>query len=577
MLRFTNDYRTLVREFSWNIPAHFNIGCATVERAPADSLALIEVNADGARRDWSFGEVLATANRLANGLKSLGAVRSDRVGILLAQSAACALSHLAAYRAGLIAVPLFSLFGPEALEYRLSDSGARWLITDVEGLSKVVALRDRLPHLSGTIVVGGRAQNETIDFDSLLAKASDRFDAVDTAAEDPALIIYTSGTTGPPKGALHALRVLLGHLPGVEMPHDFFPQPGDCFWTPADWAWIGGLLDVLLPSWFHGVPVVACRMAKFDPERAYDLMTKHRVRNVFLPPTAARMMRQVLAPRSRPALRTLASGGETLGAELLEWGRVTLNLAINEFYGQTECNVVVGNSTVLFSAKPGSMGRPVPGHHVAVVDAEGQVLGPDKMGTLAIRRPDPVMFLRYWNRPDATAAKFLSDWVVTGDQGHVDKDGHLWFTGRDDDLITSSGYRIGPGEIEDCLLKHPAVADAAVVGVPDPVRTEVVKACVVLKSGVPGTEALKSELQEFVRSRLAAHEYPRMVEFRDSLPLTATGKIIRRALRNLNPRCDPSCPLRAAPRVGPTGLVSRSGRRAGRFILTSVLVVYGVD
>ncbi len=497
MLRFTNDYRTLVREFSWNIPAHFNIGCATVERAPADSLALIEVNADGARRDWSFGEVLATANRLANGLKSLGAVRSDRVGILLAQSAACALSHLAAYRAGLIAVPLFSLFGPEALEYRLSDSGARWLITDVEGLSKVVALRDRLPHLSGTIVVGGRAQNETIDFDSLLAKASDRFDAVDTAAEDPALIIYTSGTTGPPKGALHAHRVLLGHLPGVEMPHDFFPQPGDCFWTPADWAWIGGLLDVLLPSWFHGVPVVACRMAKFDPERAYDLMTKHRVRNVFLPPTAARMMRQVLAPRSRPALRTLASGGETLGAELLEWGRVTLNLAINEFYGQTECNVVVGNSTVLFSAKPGSMGRPVPGHHVAVVDAEGQVLGPDKMGTLAIRRP-----------------------------------GHLWFTGRDDDLITSSGYRIGPGEIEDCLLKHPAVAIAAAVGVPDPVRTEVVKACVVLKNGVSGTDALKIELQEFVRSRLAAHEYPRIVEFRDSLPLTATGKIIRRALRN---------------------------------------------
>jgi acetyl-CoA synthetase len=532
MLRFTNDYRTLIREFSWNIPARFNIGCAAVERAPGDSLALIEINADGARRDWSFGEVVATANRLANGLRSLGAVRGDRVGILLAQSAACALSHLAAYRAGLIAVPLFSLFGPEALEYRLSDSGARWLITDVEGLSKVVSLRDRLPNLSRTIAVGGRARNETIDFDSLIAKGSDRFDAVDTAAEDPALIIYTSGTTGPPKGALHAHRVLLGHLPGVEMPHDFFPHQGDLFWTPADWAWIGGLLDVLLPSWFHGVPVVACRMTKFDPERAYDLMTKHRVRNVFLPPTAAKLMRQVPAPRSRPALRTLASGGETLGAELLEWGRVTFNLEINEFYGQTECNVVVGNSSLLFSAKPGSMGRPVPGHHVAVVDAEGQVLGPDKMGTLAIRQPDPVMFLRYWNRPDATDAKFVSDWLVTGDQGHVDQDGHLWFTGRDDDLITSSGYRIGPGEIEDCLLKHPAVAIAAAVGVPDPVRTEVVKACVVLKSGVNGTDALKIELQQFVRDRLAAHEYPRIVEFRDSLPLTATGKIIRRALRD---------------------------------------------
>src|SRR5260370_15621273 len=450
MLRFTNDYRTLVREFSWNIPAHFNIGCATVERQPADSLALIEVNADGARRDWSFGEVLATANRLANGLKSLGAVRSDRVGILLAQSAACALSHLAACRAGLIAVPLFSLVGPEALEYRLSDSGARWLITDVEGLSKVVDLRDQLPNLTGTIVVGGRAQNETIDFDSLLAQGSDRFDAVDTAAEDPALIIYTSGTTGPPKGALHAHRVPLGHLPGVEMTHDFFPQPGDCFWTPADWAWIGGLLDVLLPSWFHGVPVVACRMAKFDPERAYDLMASQRVRNVFLPPTAAKLMRQVPRPRSRPVLRTVASGGETLGAELLDWGRATFNLTIHEFYGQTECNLVVGNNAALFAAKPGSMGRAIPCRRVAGIDGEGQVLPPDKMGTLAIRRPDPAMFLRYWNQPEASAAKFVDDWVVTVDQGPLDQDAYLRFTARDDDLLTSAGYRIGPGEIEAC-------------------------------------------------------------------------------------------------------------------------------
>jgi acetyl-CoA synthetase len=532
MLQASNDYLRLVQEFSWDIPEHFNIGRAAAESAPPDSLALIEITADGARRDWRFGEVLAAANRLANGLTSRGARRAERVGILLSQSAACAISHLAVYRAGLIAVPLFALFGPEALEYRLFDSGARWLITDVDGLSKVLEIRDRLPDLAGIVVVGGDGQSGTIDFDGLLAKGSDRFDAVDTAAENPALIIYTSGTTGPPKGALHAHRILLGHLPGVEMPHDFFPQPGDCFWTPADWAWIGGLLDVLLPSWFHGVPVVACRMPKFDPERAYDLMASQRVRNVFLPPTAAKLMRQVPRPRSRPVLRTLASGGETLGAELLDWGRATFNLTIHEFYGQTECNLVVGNNAALFAAKPGSMGRAIPGHHVAVIDGEGQVLPPDKMGTLAIRRPDPVMFLRYWNQPDASAAKFVDDWLVTGDQGRLDPDGYLWFTGRDDDLITSAGYRIGPGEIEDCLLKHPAVAMAAVVGVPDPVRTEVIKACLVLKSGVAGTEALKSELQEFVRSRLAAHEYPRIVEFRDSLPLTATGKIIRRALRN---------------------------------------------
>jgi acetyl-CoA synthetase len=532
MLPARKDYLSLVQSFSWEIPPRFNIGRAVVERAPADALALIEVASDGRRRDWSFGELLAASNRLANGLRALGARVGDRVGILLPQSAACALSHVAVYRAGMVAVPLFGLFGPDALEYRLSDCGARFAISDLEGLSKLQQIRDRLPALEQIIVVGGQKQAGTVEFDQLLARCSDQFEAMDTAADDPALIIYTSGTTGQPKGALHAHRVLLGHLPGVELPHDFFPRPGDCFWTPADWAWIGGLLDVLLPSWFHGIPVVAHRMVKFDPERAYDLMTRHGVRNVFLPPTAAKMMRQVSAPPSKPKLRTIASGGETLGAELLDWGRATFGLTINEFYGQTECNLVVGNDAELFPVNPGSMGRPIPGHRVAVIDEQGGVVSANTLGTIAIARPDPVMFLHYWNQPEATAAKFVGDWMVTGDQGRVDKEGYVWFVGRDDDLITSAGYRIGPGEIEDCLLKHPAVAMAAVVGVPDPIRTEVVKACVVLKPGLAGTDQLKAELQGFVRSRLAAHEYPRIVEFRDSLPLTATGKIIRRELRS---------------------------------------------
>jgi acetyl-CoA synthetase len=540
MLPRRKDYASLVREFSWEIPARFNIGRAVGERPPADGLALIELDSDGSRRDWRFGEVLRAANRLANGLTALGARRGDRVGILLAQSAACAISHLAVYRAGLVAVPLFGLFGPDALQYRLADCGARFAIADVEGLSKLLEIREQLPALAEIVVLGGRGRSKTVDFDSMLAMGSDAFEAVDTNAEDPALIIYTSGTTGPPKGALHAHRVLLGHLPGVELPHDFFPQPGDRFWTPADWAWIGGLLDVLLPAWFHGVPVVAHRMAKFDPERAYDLMARHRVRNVFLPPTAAKLMRQARPPNFRPDLRTVASGGETLGAELLDWGRATFDLTINEFYGQTECNLVVANDAPLFPVKPGSMGRPVPGHQVSVIDANGQTPRPGEMGTVAIRRPDPVMFLAYWNRPEATSAKFAGDWLLTGDQGRLDEDGYLWFAGRDDDLITSAGYRIGPGEIEDCLLKHPAVAMAAVVGAPDPMRTEVVKACLVLKPGFPAGESLKLELQNFVRSRLAAHEYPRIIEFRDSLPLTATGKIIRRALRDERPASSPA-------------------------------------
>ena len=367
----------------------------------------------------------------------------------------------------------------------------------------------------------------------MLEQASDRLDPVDTAAEDPAVIIYTSGTTGQPKGALHAHRVLLGHLPGVEMPQELFPKPGDLMWTPADWAWIGGLFDVLLPSLHHGVPVLAHRQPKFDPEEAFALMAQAGVRNTFMPPTALKIMRGVARPRDRwgYALRSVCSGGETLGAELLDWGQETFGLTINEFYGQTECNLVVANSSGILPVRPGSMGRAAPGHSVAVVDAGGQPLPAGEVGTIAIRHPDPVMFLGYWNNPTATEEKFAGDWLLTGDQGLQDDEGYFRFVGRDDDVITSGGYRIGPGEIEDCLLKHPAVALAAAVGVPDPLRTERVKAFIVPAEGVETGPALVEEIQNFVKTRLAAHEYPREVEFVSSLPMTTTGKIVRRELR----------------------------------------------
>ena len=345
------------------------------------------------------------------------------------------------------------------------------------------------------------------------------------------MIIYTSGTTGNPKGALHGHRVLPGHLPGVELPHEFFPQPGDLFWTPADWAWIGGLFDVLMPAWHHGVPVLVHRFTKFDPERAMDLMARHGVRNVFLPPTALKLLRQADVRPGGARLRTLASGGETLGGELLDWGRRTFGLTINEYYGQTECNLVVGNAACLMEVRAGSMGRPIPGHRVAIIDEQGNELPPGTEGAVAVRRPDPVMFLGYWNKPGATAGKFIGDWLVTGDRGRRDADGYLWYLGRDDDVITSAGHRIGPGEIEECLMGHPAVALAAAIGVPDPVRTEAVAAYVVLRPGHAPSDALAREVQDFVRTRLAAYEYPRQVRFVDELPMTATGKIMRRMLR----------------------------------------------
>ncbi|HTS91498.1 MAG TPA: acyl-CoA synthetase [Stellaceae bacterium] len=535
MLGRGSSYEAVARAFRWQVPERYNIGTDVADRQAAerrDGLALLFLDEHHRERRFTFGEIAALSNRFANALVARGLQRGDRLGVLLPQAPETAIAHVAAFKAGLVSVPLFTLFGEEALEFRLRDSGARALVTDAAGLAKLLAIRDRLATLESIFVTGGVGIAGTLDFEAECEDASDAFTAAETSADDPAIIIYTSGTTGNPKGALHAHRVLLGHLPGVEMPHEFFPQPGDFFWTPADWAWIGGLFDVLLPAWHHGVPVLAYRARKFDPEEAFAFMEKHGVRNAFMPPTALKLMRQ-LGAKPRPGLRprTVASGGETLGDELLEWGRETFGVVINEFYGQTECNLVVGNNATLFPVRPGSMGRPIPGHTVRVVDETGRPLPAGEHGQIGVSRPDPVMFLGYWSNPAATRERFAGEFLLTGDMGRADAEGHLWFLGRADDVITSAGYRIGPGEIENCLMKHPAVAMAAAVGVPDPLRTEIVKAFLVLKPGREGSPSLAREIQDFVKVKLAAHEYPRAVEFVDSLPMTTTGKIIRRALR----------------------------------------------
>ena len=526
MLTRQTDYQRLYQGFAWNLPARYNMGIDTCDRHADGSgkLALIYITEAGAVSRYSFDWFRAQSNRFANALAAHGFGRGDRLAILLPQAPETAIAHLAAFKSGMISVPLFTLFGEEALEFRLSDSGARGIVTDLAGAQKLASIRDRLPALRHVYVVGS-------DFDRLLDKASDGFVPVDTVPDDPALLVYTSGTTGNPKGALHAHRVLLGHLPGVELPQDFFPQPGDRFWTPADWAWVGGLLDVLLPAWHHGVSVVAHRARKFDPHQAVDLISRHAVRNTFLPPTALKLMRMADIRPSKPGLRSIGSGGETLGAELLDWATQTFGVTPNEFYGQTECNLVASNNSTLFPIRPGSLGRAVPGHRLAIVDEGGQPLPAGEVGTIGILRPDPVMFLGYWNNPTATAAKYAGDYLLTGDLARQDEDGYLWFAGRSDDLITSAGYRIGPGEIEDCLLRHPAVSMAAVAGIPDPVRTEAVKAWIVLRAGFTGSDDLARDIQAFVRGRLAAHEYPRHVEFVTDLPMTATGKIMRRELR----------------------------------------------
>jgi acetyl-CoA synthetase len=445
-------------------------------------------------------------------------------------------AHLAAYKLGAVALPLFYLFGPDALQYRLSDSGATVLVTDIEGAWKLEDIRAKLPTLRSIYCIEqetGSYPQECKSLWSSLQGESESFLPVNTLAEDPAVIIYTSGTTGKPKGALHAHRVLLGHLPGVEISHDFFPQDGDLMWTPADWAWIGGLLDVLLPSLYHGVPVLARRFEKFEPSAVFALLAKHKVRNVFFPPTALKMLRAVNDPQKHWnfALRSVASGGESLGEELIAWGQKELGVTINEFYGQTECNVVVSGCSVLYTRKFRTIGRAVPGHVVAVVDENGTPLASGVTGNIAIKSPDPVMFLGYWNKPQATAEKFAGEYLLTGDLGEIDSEGYIRYVGRDDDVITSAGYRIGPGPIEECLLKHESVRMAAVIGKKDSQRTEIVKAFIVLAEGFEPSEQLVKDIQAFVRERLAAHEYPREITFMEALPATVTGKVMRRSLR----------------------------------------------
>ena len=504
-------YDELRAAFRWELPATLNLGVEVCERQPREDPAILVTDGRDVTRTVTFAELSDDSNRLANALRALGVAAGERVGIVLPQRPETALAHIAAAKLGAIAVPLSILFGPDALEMRLRDADVRVVLGEGEPLRRIAALGVDVP-----LVDVDR------DLGRLLADASPAFEPVPTTPDTPALLVYTSGTTGPPKGALHGHRALAGHLPGFALSHDFFPQRGDVIWTPADWAWIGGLYDVLMPALRHGRPVVAYNGGKFDPERAFELMGRIGVRNVFMPATALRLLRRH-DPGTPVSLRTVASGGETVGVETAAWCRDRLGVRLNEFYGQTEANLVVGNCAA-WDARPGSMGLPYPGHDVRVVDGEVCVRVED----------DPVVFLGYWRNESATAAKVRDGWLRTGDRAEQDGDGYLRFVGRDDDVISSAGHRIGPGEIEECLIRHPAVALAAVIGTPDPERGELVKAYVVLAPGAVAGEALAGELQAFVRERLAAYEYPRAVAFVDDLPMTVTGKIRRGELRRLD-------------------------------------------
>lgn len=531
-----DDFDEISKQFQWEIPDRFNMGVACcdvhAEKTPQKA-ALIEWHPNGEPTKYSFQDLKNASNRLANALDNLGFAQGDRLGIILPQSFETALCHIAVYKSAGIAVPIARLFAADALAYRLKRAGVSIIVTNRDGAAKLAEINDPLPDLKHIICIDDDVPDNTISFRNICAEASSDFTPADTTPDTPALIIFTSGTTGPPKGALHGHRVLIGHLPGVQIHHEFMPQENDRAWTPADWAWAGGLLNILMPSLYFGVPVVFGGLDRFDPEKAFQLMSEMKVANAFIPPTALRLMKTVEAPAKRfhLSIRTIGSGGESLGEDTFDWAQRELNIQINEFYGQTECNLVLSSCAKLGILKRGAIGKPVPGHTVAIVDNNGVVCPPGTQGQVAIMRPDPVMFLGYWQDEEATKTKYTNNWMTTGDQAIMDKDGYFYFVGRDDDIINYAGYRVGPGEIEDCLISHPAVKLAVAVGKPDPLRSEIIKAFVVLQDDVAQSDALAEEIKAHVKSRMAANIYPREVEFVGEIPMTTTGKVIRRLFR----------------------------------------------
>ena len=557
-----DQYAALHSRFRWQVDTHFNIAQACCQRWADESTAIRIHRPGAAGRDYSYADLQHSADALSLALGALGVRRGDRVAIVLPQCFETAVAYMAVLQMGAVAMPLSILFGPDALEFRLQDSEAVLAIADENAMASLKAVRPNCPALR-TILAAGQAEGRSdMDYSRALADHPGVFKAVNTLAEDPAILIYTSGTTGQPKGALLAHRALIGNLPGFVASQNWFGFDGKTnassqavFWSPADWAWTGGLMDALLPTLYFGRPIVAYN-GRFSPELAFDLMASQGVTHTFLFPTALKaMMKAYPHPRQqfKLQLKAIMSAGEAVGDAVFAYTRDELGVIVNEMFGQTEINYVVGNCSMFWPAKPGSMGKAYPGHRVAVIDDAGRECAVGVPGDVAVNRfdihgePDPIFFLGYWKNSAATEAKFTSDWCRTGDMARRDADGYLWYDGRADDVFKAAGYRIGPGEIENCLVKHSAVANAAVVPKPDRERGALVKAYVVLAPDFAAQRALQAgagagavadfdraltaALQAHVKGLLAPYEYPKEIEFIDALPMTTTGKVQRRVLR----------------------------------------------
>ena len=528
------SYEALVEGFRWDVPDRMNIASEVFDRWSHDRrrIALLVEGPDGRRDVWSYWELIRLAKRYANFLVSLGIRPGERVSLVMPQSAEVAALHLAVYAVGATVLPMSSLYGPDSYRHILSDSSAGTIVVAEDYADRIRMVKDDLPDLETVVIFGQPGDGERS-----LAEAEafpPDFEPVDTSSMDPAMLLYTSGSTGHPKGALHGHRIIEGYLLTFKLFFNIEFDESTVFYTPSDWAWVGGLLDILLPALVFGHPVVADQK-RFSAERAFEVIARNGVTHAFLTPTALKMMAQVPDPASRfdLDLRVIASGGESVADELHKWSEHDLGAVINEFYGLTEVNHLAGGCEALWPGIPGWMGLPYPGRTVAVLGEDGKPIEPGQVGEIGARPGDPTQMIEYWGNPEATEGRLRDGWIMTGDQATVDATGYIRFLGRDDDMVSSAGYRIGPAEVEESLVRHPKVAEVAVIPSPDPIRGQVVKAVVVLADGHTGGEDLTAELQAQVKTHLAAYKYPRIVEYVERLPKTTTGKLNRKLLASL--------------------------------------------
>ena len=547
------DYEATCAGFSWEdvrrelagLPggAGLNIAHEAVDRHAAgalrDRLAMRWLGKNGAVRDFTYGDLARESSRFASVLKGLGIAQGDRVFALAVRIPELYLAALGTLKNGSVFCPLFSAFGPEPIRQRLERGDGRVLVTTVRLYEKKIAqLLNTLPQLNRVLLTDAAEDlsDSVLSLPRLMATAASDFTIPPTDPEDMALLHFTSGTTGMPKGAVHVHDAVLTHFTTGRYVLDFHPD--DIFWCTADPGWVTGTSYGIIAPLVHGITSIIDE-ADFDAERWYRILEKQRVTVWYTAPTAVRMlMRAAIEPRRQfdlSALRLIHSVGEPLNPEAVVWGAQTLGLPIHDNWWQTETGGIMIANYAALEIRPGSMGRPLPGIEAAVVRRGGEggveLAGTDEDGELALRSGWPSMFRGYLHDEERYRKCFAGGWYLTGDLARRDRDGWFWFVGRADDIIKTAGHMVGPFEVESVLMEYPAVAEAGVIGVPEPIIGEIVKAFIVLKDGFEGTEALRLELIGFGRSKLGSAVAPKEIVFLDTLPKTRSGKIMRRLLK----------------------------------------------